>query len=375
MLRQHAGAGELLEHAVGAAEALHLLQLCAEVRQVELAPGGELAGQAFGLALIHLALGVLDERKHIAHAEDARRHAIRVERFQRVRFLAGGEELDGLAGDRAHREGGAAARVSVHLGEHHAGERKGFAERLGGDRRILPGHRVHDEQRLYRLHRGVQIADFRHHLLVHGEAAGGVHDEHVVELGAGVGQGAFGDGDGFFGRGARYEPGAGLGAEQPQLIDGRRTIDVRAHHRHALALPLLQVPRQFGRGGGFARALQAGQQHHRRRVGGEVQGVVGLAHQAHQLVAHHLHERLPGVQGRIHLPADGAFAHPVDEGAHHGQADIRLQKRHAHLAHRFRDVRFRETVATGDGAHGSGQPFAEVLEHGPVVSLTCERGF
>src|SRR3990170_8789305 len=67
-------------------------------------------------------LGLLDQRQHIAHAEDPRRHPIRVEVLELIEFLADGDELDRLAGYRLHRERGATAGVAVELGQHDAVE-------------------------------------------------------------------------------------------------------------------------------------------------------------------------------------------------------------------------------------------------------------
>ena len=42
-------------------------------------------------------LGALDQRQHVAHAEDARGHPVRVEHLERVELLARRRELDRLA--------------------------------------------------------------------------------------------------------------------------------------------------------------------------------------------------------------------------------------------------------------------------------------
>ena len=103
-------------------------------------------------------LGLLDEREHVAHAEDAARHAVGVERLEVVELLAGTGEEDRLADDFLHRQRGTAARVAVDLGEDHAVEADRLVERVGDVDRFLTGHRVDDEQRVVRLHR---VADLR----------------------------------------------------------------------------------------------------------------------------------------------------------------------------------------------------------------------
>ena len=100
----------------------------------------------------------LDQRQHVAHAEDARGHAVGMERLEPGELLAHARELDRLAGDVAHRERRAAARVAVELGEHDAGERQALVERARDVDRVLALHRVDHEQRLDGLQRGVQLA-------------------------------------------------------------------------------------------------------------------------------------------------------------------------------------------------------------------------
>ena len=64
---------------------------------------------------VDVLLGPLDERHHVAHAEDPAGEAVGVEDLERVGLLAGAHELDREAGDRADREGRAAAGVAVDL--------------------------------------------------------------------------------------------------------------------------------------------------------------------------------------------------------------------------------------------------------------------
>ena len=75
-------------------------------------------------------LGLLDQRQDVAHAEDARGHAVGVEVLELVELLADRGELDRLAGDRLDRERRAAARVAVELRQHDAVEGDPLLERL-----------------------------------------------------------------------------------------------------------------------------------------------------------------------------------------------------------------------------------------------------
>ena len=62
---------QLVHQRADAAHLLHLLELALQIRQVEALARDHLAGQPLGLVEIDFALDLLDQRHHIAHAEDA----------------------------------------------------------------------------------------------------------------------------------------------------------------------------------------------------------------------------------------------------------------------------------------------------------------
>ena len=100
--------------------------------------------------------------------------------------LTGGGEQDRSTGDAAHGQGRAAAGIAVELGEDHTGEADAVAESDRCVDGVLTDHGVQDEEDLVR---GDRIADadrLVHHLSVHTQAAGGVHDDDVVAAGARV---------------------------------------------------------------------------------------------------------------------------------------------------------------------------------------------
>ena len=111
-------------------------------------PSRTIASALRPLLLVERRLGLLDERHHVAHAEDAARHAVGVERLEVLELLAGAGEEDRLADHFLHRQRRAATRVAVDLGEDHAVEADGLVERLRDVDRFLTGHRVDDEQRV-----------------------------------------------------------------------------------------------------------------------------------------------------------------------------------------------------------------------------------
>ena len=135
--------------------------------------------QALGLLGVDLPLHLLDEADDIAHAEDARGHALGIERLERLGLLAHAQEHDGLAGDLAHRKRRAAAGIAICLREHDASQVERGRESTRGIHGILARHGIDDEQALGRIHRGIDLAHLLHQRFVDMQAAGGVDDEHV----------------------------------------------------------------------------------------------------------------------------------------------------------------------------------------------------
>jgi hypothetical protein len=126
-----ADAGQHADEFFEGTHVLHLAELIEEVIEGEFA-FAHLFFHALGVVHADGFGGALDEAHDVAHAEDARGHALGVEGFEVVEFFAGADELDGLAGDGFETEGGTAASVAVELGEDGAGNVQGFVE-MGGD--------------------------------------------------------------------------------------------------------------------------------------------------------------------------------------------------------------------------------------------------
>ena len=177
-----AEAGDHLEDALERPHAAKHLVAREEVVEAELALH-HAALELFLLVLLDRRLGALDQREDVAHAEDPRRHPVRVEPVERVELLADRRELDRLAGHRAHRERRAAARVAVELRQHDAVEVDPLLERLRDVDGLLAGHRVEDEQDVRRLRLAPDGRELLHQLLVDVEAAGGVEDHDVAPVG------------------------------------------------------------------------------------------------------------------------------------------------------------------------------------------------
>lgn len=100
LLGVHAQHARYVLHGAHALELLHLLEVVGQ-REFVLA---QLVGHLGGLFLVEVLLRLLYEGEHVAHAEDASGHAVRVEGLYLVELLADAGELDGLAGQRLDRQ-------------------------------------------------------------------------------------------------------------------------------------------------------------------------------------------------------------------------------------------------------------------------------
>ncbi len=117
------------------------------------------------------------------------------------------------------------------------------------------------------------------------------------------------------------------------------------------------------RGGGLARALEAGHQDHRGSRLGEGQLAPGPAHERGELVGHHLHHLLPRVEGVEHVLAQRALLHIGGELLHHLEVHVGLEQRQAHLAHGLGHVVLGELAPGTDVAEGLLKPVGERVEH------------
>ena len=352
-------AGHARQHAEDARERAHLahlLELVEEVLEGELG-AAELGLHLRRLLLVERLLGLLDEAQHVAHAEDAARHAVGVEDVEVVELLAGAGELDGLAGDGADAQRGAAAGVAVELGEHDAVQVDLPLEGVGGVDRVLAGHGVDDEQHVVRLDRVADVDELGHELLVHVQAAGGVDDGDVAVLAR--------EGDAVARDVDRVEVGAGRVArhadapgQRLQLVDGRRTVDVGGDEHRLLAVLLEQLG-ELGAGGRLARALQAGHQDDGRRMAAERQLRVAAAHERDELLVHDLHDLLRRREALHDLGAERALLDVRHELAHHLEVHVGLEQRQADLAHGGVDVLGGELAVALEALHDALEALGE----------------
>ncbi len=88
--------------------------------------------------------------------------------------------LIGLPVTALDRERRAAARVTVHLGQHHAGQCKALIELACGVDGVLAGHRIGDQQHFLRIEQLVKPLELDHQGVVDVQSTGGIDQERVV---------------------------------------------------------------------------------------------------------------------------------------------------------------------------------------------------
>ena len=285
-----------------------------------------------------------------------------MEIFQRVHALAGAHQLDRLAGDRAHRERGAAAAVAVDAGEHDAGQADALVEGAREIDRVLAGEAVGDQQHLVRIGGALHVGRFRHHRVVEGGAAGGVeqHDVVAAEL-AGL-QRALRNLRRLLAGDDRQGLDADLLAEHGELLHRGGAAHVERGHQHLAAALLGEALRELRGGRRLAGALQADHHDRNRRRRIEIDRIALRAQHLDELVVHDLHDQLSGRHRLDDLDADRARFHLVGEGAHHVERDVGFEQRAAHFAQRRIDVGLRQRAAPGEPVEDSAKPFRQRVE-------------
>src|SRR5690606_2757057 len=291
---------------------------------------------------------------------DARSHAVRVEDLEVVQVLAGGGEHHWLAGDRSYRQRGTATGIAIELGEHDTGEVHAFMESLGGVDRVLADHRIDDEEHFIRVDGGADVRGLGHHLGVHAQAAGGIHDDDVMQLGLGLGDTVAGYGYRIPGGGVEFrgdarvrcvDRNAGAFAVDLQLLDCVGTLEVTGHQHRGVALSL-QVLGQLAGQGGLAGTLQAGEHDHRWRVLGQVQAAGFATEDANEFLVDDLDDLLARVQRLGNLGAQGAFLHLGYEAADHRYGNVGVKQGATDLACGTVDIRFSQAALAAQVLEG-----------------------
>ena len=204
---------------------------------------------------------------------------------------------------------------------------------------------------------GFHVLQLLHQRFVDVQAAGGIDDQHVLAVVAGVIHRFLGGFHGVLGALFKHRH-PHLLAHHLQLLDSGGVVNIAGGQQGLFAL-LDQETGQLGGHGGFAGALQAAEHIDRGHGGGPGELGVAAAHQSGQLLVHDLDHLLPGVQVGEYLRADAAFGDLFDEIIHHQVVHVGFQQGHADLAHGVLDVLLGQLAFPGELFKGVLQLFGK----------------
>jgi hypothetical protein len=273
-----------------------------------------------------------------------------------------------------HAEGSAPAGVTVELCQDDAREAEAVVERLRRLDRVLPDHRVDDEEHVLGGDRVLDVVELLHEGLVDREAARRIVDDDVVLRGAGLRQGLLADIE-RSGAGDVEDGDVNLRAEDLELLDGGGALHVGGDEKRLVPL-LLQPSRELRAGRRLPGALEADHHDARRlalRSHDERRAFPGR-HECDEFVVADLHEDV--ARRHLHrlpvLPL-GPDANDLPEcllldarkeGLHNAELDVGLEQRETHLAQRRVDVLLRQLRQPGQAVARRFEAFGERVEHG-----------
>ena len=323
--------GQFVEQTGHATHALHLLQLIAEVLQIEALALFELGDQLIRFALVELTFGFFYQRENVAHPQDTGGNTLRVERLQRFDLLAHTEELDRFTGDMTHRQRRTATGITISFGQDDTGQRQRIVKGLGSIGCILTGHGIDHKQRLDRIDRGMQLFDLCHHRFINMKTTSGVDNNHIFMLQARILNRIAGNINRLLISRGWEEGGTHFTSKCFQLLDGGRTVDVGRGDQYRFLLALAQPLGQLGDGGGFTGTLQTSHQNYRWRLSRQIQLIVGTAHDLNKFTVDDLHKDLAGAETLHNLLTNSTLAHPLNKLFNYRQRNVRLEQCHTHF--------------------------------------------
>ena len=309
------------EDALEGSQLSHLFQLVQEIVKGEF-PFTHLRRCVFHGFFIHISLGCLNQRSEVAQVEDTAGHTVRIEILKAaVKFFGYTDHLDRLAGDGLDGERCTASGVAIHLRQDGAVDAQIFIESFGGIHGVLTGHGVKDEKDLMRMDLCFDVAKLSHQLFIDREPACGIEDDDITVVCLGGIDRVLRDVDRIHIRRHAVDRDIRLLAQNLELLDRCRTIDVAGCHHRTVAFFLEHQSELAGRRR-LAGALQA-DQHDDRHAGGR-QSDLALcpAQKLCQLVFDDLDDRLVRLQAAEDLFPHRLFTDVSDEIFRHLEIDI-----------------------------------------------------
>ena len=285
-----------------------------------------------------------------------------MEHVQRLQLFSGAHELDGFSHHGLDGKGRTATGVTVHLGEHHTVKVQAVVEGFGRLHGILARHGIHHEERLRGLDGLVKGRYLIHQLLVHGQAAGGIHDDHAEALGLGLGNGALGNLHRVFLSFDGKDGHLDAFSQHLELLDGGRTEGVAGGQQNLHAPFGLDIEGQLGAEGGLTGTVEARHQHN-AGVALDIDVLRGGTHEGGQLVVGDLHHHLLGLHGGEHTCAYGLVLHLVAEVLGHLVAHVGVQEGLADVLDGLRHVDFGNLSFSLQDFERPLQSLAQILKH------------
>ena len=133
----------------------------------------------FGIVVF---LRLLNQREHIAHAENTGSHTVRMKRFNITQLFAGTDEFNRLAGDSLGGKSSAAAGVAVHFCHENTVNTQRFIKCRSYVDGVLTGHRIDNQHDFSGLYGGFDVFQLIHQRFINVQAACRVKQNQIIRI-------------------------------------------------------------------------------------------------------------------------------------------------------------------------------------------------
>ena len=329
--------------------------------------------QFLGLLFFYSALGLFYQGQNVAHAEDPGSHAVGVEYVDGVKFFAGTDKFDRFTGHIAHRQRGAAARITVELRQNDTRNGKQIVERFGHIDRFLTDHSVDHQKNFRRFDSVLDLLQFFHQDFVDLQTAGRVDKDHIVAVFSGVRDAGFRNFDGRNTASHRKDGNADAFADDFQLINSGRTVNV-ARHEQGIFPFFLIISGEFSAMSGFAGALQTDHHDDRGRLRRDFQFCGLAAHNADQFFVYDLYNLLRRHETFGDRLTDSTFGNRFYKFPDDLEVNVGFKKCQFDFPHTAFDVGLGKFPFIAEKPESICQFFRQTLEHvRPPCNYSLER--
>ena len=155
-----------------------------------------------------------------------------------------------------------------------------------------------------------------------------------------------------------------LGTQNPQLLDGRRTLQVGRNQHRSHALRLQQLG-QLAAGRGFPTPLQPAHHQDGDIALAKLDLVIDRPHQGRQLLIQQMHKLLRRIDRLKQILSERGRLHPIGELLHHVIIHIGFQQCLPHLAQTAVDIALSQFSAHAEKRQSGIETACHGLEHNP----------